>query len=67
MRYAVDELTVGGTPGWVRVDGGSIRRVWWYRCSFEEVDQADGQELYLLCFLYCSGAYDRTYRILENS
>ena len=51
MRDAIDELAICGAPGWVRVDGGSVRRVWWYRCSFEEMDHADGQKLYLFCLL----------------
>ena len=67
MRYAIDELAICWAPGWVRVDGGSVRRVWWYRCSFKEVDQADGQELGLFCFFIVVEHDDRTYRDLENS
>ena len=51
MSDAIDELTRGWAPGGIRVDGSSVRRVRWYRCCFVEVNEADGLELCLSCFL----------------
>ena len=51
MCDAINELTRSWAPGRVRLDGGSVQRMWWYRCGFKEVDQADGLELCLSCFL----------------
>ena len=42
VRDAIYEFAICWAPGGVRLDGSSVRRMWWYRCSFEEVDQADG-------------------------